>query len=309
MRAAFALARETLPNHTSKFSRKDFTLRQLFACLVLREHQRLSYRGTEALLRDTPNWCRDIGMRRVPDHNTLCRAFHALNLGRRQVRLLDRLVNWFVVARQLGTTVAIDSTLLETHHRSRHYERRCRHYASGEDRTVNARRSATARRTPKLSVAVCTRSHVIMSVRAKLGMGSDCRDFEPLLFDAWRRHPRLRWALGDAGFDSESNHQVARDDMRVRSLIKTGVGRPTDHAPRGYYRRLMSKRLRGSQRGKRYGQRAQAETANSMLKRNQGDALRARSARGRRDELLLRVITHNLSLLCAEFEQSDEGRD
>ena len=36
MRAAYALAREALPNHTSRFSRKDFTLRQLFACLVLR---------------------------------------------------------------------------------------------------------------------------------------------------------------------------------------------------------------------------------------------------------------------------------
>ena len=140
-------------------------------------------------------------------------------------------------------------------------------------------------------------------------MGSDCRDFEPLLFDAWRRHPRLRWALGDAGFDSEANHQFARDDLCVRSLIKIGVGRPTDQAPRGYYRRLMSKRLRGSQRGKRYGQRAQAETVNSMVKRNGGDALRARTERGRRDELLLRVITHNLALLCAEIERSDEDRD
>ena len=99
MRAAYALARETLPNHTSKFSRHDFTLRQLFACLVLREHQGLSYRATEALLRDTPNWCHDIGMRKVPDHNTLCRAFRALNVARRNVRLLDRLTNWFAVAR------------------------------------------------------------------------------------------------------------------------------------------------------------------------------------------------------------------
>src|SRR5215218_9962882 len=83
MRSAFYLARGTLPNHKSKFSRKDFTLPQLFACLVVREHQRQTYRGVEALLRDAEHWCREIGMKKVPDHNTLCRAFHALNIARR----------------------------------------------------------------------------------------------------------------------------------------------------------------------------------------------------------------------------------
>src|SRR4051794_38943212 len=100
MRVAFHLARGTPPDHTNKFSRKDFTLPQLFACLVVREHQRHSYRGVEALLRDSDHWCRDIGMKKVPDHNTLCRAFHALNLGRRANRLLDVLAQWFSIARR-----------------------------------------------------------------------------------------------------------------------------------------------------------------------------------------------------------------
>ena len=64
----------------------------------------------------------------------------------------------------------------------------------------------------------------------------------------------------------------------------------------------MSKRLKGSQRGKTYGQRAQAETVNSMLKRNLGDALRSRSPKARRNEQLLRVLAHNIALLCDEIE-------
>src|SRR3954470_21126975 len=305
MRAAFHLARQALPKYSSRFSRHDFTLPQLFACLVLKEHQRQSYRQVEALLHDAPGWCRDIGMSKAPDHNTLCRAFHALNLGRRHRKLLDRLAQWFAIARQLGSMVAIDSSLYDTHHRSRHYEQRCRHYASQHKDTANARRSASARRSPKLSVGICTRSHLILSTRAKMGMGSDCPDFEPLLFDAWRRHPRLRTVLADAGYDSESNHRIARLDMNVRSFIKAGAGRRSPKPPSGYYRRLMSRRLKGSQRGKKYGQRAQAETVNSMLKRNLGDSLRARSPKARRDEQLLRVLTHNLALLCAKIE----GRD
>jgi transposase len=49
-----------------------------------------------------------------------------------------------------------------------------------------------------------------------------------------------------------------------------------------------------------YGQRWQAETVNSMIKRNLGSALRARTAPRRRNELLLRVVTHNLMILMNE---------
>src|SRR5215212_5399414 len=111
MRVAFELARGVLPDYFSKFSRHDFTVPQLFACLIVREHQRKTYRGVEALLRDASHWCRDIGMTKVPDHNTLCRAFKALNLRRRTGKLLDRLTQWFAIARQLGWTVALDSSL------------------------------------------------------------------------------------------------------------------------------------------------------------------------------------------------------
>src|SRR4051812_37552020 len=118
-------------------------------------------------------------MKKVPDHNTLCRAFHKLNFGRRAGKLLDRLAQWFPLARQVGAVGAIDSTLYDTHHRSRHYEQRCRHYASVEKRTANARRSRAAGRSPKLGIGICTRSHLILSARAKTGMGSDAPDFDP----------------------------------------------------------------------------------------------------------------------------------
>ena len=74
MLVAHHLAGGTLPSYTCKFSRHDFTLPQLFACLVVKEHQRRSYRGAEALLLDAEHWCRAIGMSKVPDHNTLCNA-------------------------------------------------------------------------------------------------------------------------------------------------------------------------------------------------------------------------------------------
>ncbi len=93
LNAAYALAAACLDQRRSKFSRKDFTDQQLFACLVLREHQKKSYRGLVALLEDCPEWCADIGLQKVPDHRTLCRAFH-------------RLIKPGVVERMLDVSVA-----------------------------------------------------------------------------------------------------------------------------------------------------------------------------------------------------------
>lgn len=296
MRTAWHLGTLALPAHSSRFSRKDFTLPQLFACLVLREHQRKSYRGLEALLRDARHWCRAIGMKRVPDHNTLCRAFHCI-LGQYTVdRMLDLLGQWARLAQQLGHILAIDSSLYDTHHRSRHYEQRCRHQSSADPAEVSERRSQSCRRTPKLTVALDTRSHLILAAKARTGMGSDCRDFEPVARDACRRG-RVQQILADAGYDSEANHRVARRDLGVESLIKAGIGKPTTRPPASLWRRLMAAKLKGSQKGQPYGQRSQVETGNSMMKRNLGDALRARSDDARQLEQLLRVLTHNVMLV------------
>ena len=89
MRWAFELARRFLPDYSSASSRHDFTQPQLFACLVVREHQKKSYRGVQALIEDCPQWRADIGLSRTPDHNTLCRAFHELVKPKLVNRMLD----------------------------------------------------------------------------------------------------------------------------------------------------------------------------------------------------------------------------
>ncbi len=316
MRAAHALGSRCLREYSSKFSRHDFTLPQLFACLVVREQMKLSYRGAEALLRDGRVWCRAIGMKRgkTPDHTTLARAAKVILSGRRIGRMLDLLAEWFTLARKLGTTLAVDSTCYDVHHQSRHYERRCRHYGIGgrASGSANTKRSHTAKRTPKLSLGIDTRSHVILSARARAGMCSDAPSFDDLLYEAWRRrNGRVKNVLADAGFDSEANHRIARLDMGVRSLIRTGIGRPTatpGKPPSGRYRRRMKWELAGSQKGKLFAQRAQAETVMSMLKRNLGDALRARSPRARRSEHAFKTVVHDLMLLRRRLRGSRQSR-
>ena len=316
MLVAYRLASESLPDHTSKFSRHDFTLPQLFACLVVKEQMKRSYRGAEALLRDCEHWLKAIGLRRAPDHNTLCRAA-AFLLGKLRVRrLLDRLAQWAALARVLGLSthpLAIDSTTYESHHVSRHYERRCRQTRRRMRAREVARtgRKATRRDTikalPKLAVGVATACHLVLSAWTGTGAGADHPHFEPVLFDAWRRVPhRTFTAVLDAGYDAEQHHQVARRDMGLRSIIPPAIGRPPKGggAPGGYWRRRMKRLLatKASRRRCRYNLRYQAETVNSMMKRNLGSALAGRTASSRRRDMLLKVLTHDVMILKTRVE-------
>ena len=80
-REALRLAREALPAYSSKYSRKDFTQHQLFALLALKTFLKTDYRGVVAVLDDFAELRTDQGLKKVPDHSTLCYAEQRLLKG------------------------------------------------------------------------------------------------------------------------------------------------------------------------------------------------------------------------------------
>lgn len=295
MKLAHELACAYLPTFRNKFSRHDFTLAQLFACLVLREHMKLTYRRLVALLNDN-DWCERLGMTCVPSTATLCRAFHFIIDPRNLHDALDILIAAAKRAGLTGEVLAIDSTMYDTHHFTRHYERRRKQHAGGDEKLIKQRKSETMKKMPKLAVGSDTRSHLVTGMIAHTGGGCDAPDFYWLMIDAWCRC-KPHTVLADAGYDSAKNHALARDQMGIKSWIKTGIGRPTHKPPSDRHRRYMQRKLKGSQAGKPYGQRAQAETTISMIKRNLGGHLRARTQVGREMEMMFKVVVHNLMVV------------
>ncbi len=134
LRGAYRLGRKVLPEHSSECSRHDFSLAQLFACLVLREFYGLSYRRAECPLRDSPQWLADIGLAKAPDHNTLDRAFGRFvrpALARSMLDLMARLARERkLLKRRPRMPLGVDSSLFESRHVSRHFERRRRDAAA-----------------------------------------------------------------------------------------------------------------------------------------------------------------------------------
>ena len=70
-REALAVGQQSLPLYASKYSRKDFTLAQLFALLVLRKFFRTDYRGIVAIVDDWDELQEVLGLPKIPDHSTL----------------------------------------------------------------------------------------------------------------------------------------------------------------------------------------------------------------------------------------------
>ena len=285
---AYNVALQALPLYAHKFSPKTYTQPQLFACLVLKEFLQLDYRKLQRLLEEIAEFRNVIGLKKVPHFTTFQKAAKRLlrypNVG----RLLEATIQEARQRHVLRTRVslaALDATGFESHHVSTYYARRRRKGSETAEKVLYSR-------FPKLHILCDTKTHLILAALPEQGPSPDVTRF-PTLLDQARRRVRLEALAADPGYDSEANHRYARELCGVRTLIPPETGRPTANPPTGYWRRQMKYHLKQS----RYGQRWQAETVISMLKRLLGSALRARTYWSRYREMLLRTLTHNIMLI------------
>jgi hypothetical protein len=286
-RSALATAQAHLRCYAHKYSPKKYTQPQLFACLVLKTFFTTDYRGIVILLEDVPDLTRLLGLRIVPHWTTLQKASVRL-LRRPRVRRLLR----GTVRRVLGRRrrrlprAALDSTGLDCGHTSHYYIRR-------RSRGATAQQQVRYRRYAKLEAAFDCETHLILGAIPSRGPAVDTDRFVPLLKETLL-HVRIMRALADAGYDSEANHRYAREQRGVRSFIPAEIGRPSSHPPTGRYRRLMRQRL--TKDYGQYGQRWQAETGFSMIKRRLGSGLGGQTYQSQCREIMLMVLTFNLML-------------
>lgn len=288
IRVAHALGREVFPEYWHPFAPRKFTVPQLFACLVLKEFLRLDYRKLSALLEDAPSLGAAIGLKSTPHFTTFQKAACRLLRSRHVRRVLDQTVR---VAQTTGllrrriAQAALDGTGFETRHISAYFvKRRERACKAGYQTT-------TYTRYPYAEFVCDCRTHLVVAVETGRGPGPDLPYFQPILRQTVGRIP-VSELLADAGFDSESAHEFARE-RGIRAIIPPTRGRPTTNRLRGYWRHRMKQRFPKQ----KYGQRWQVETVNSMIKRMLDAALRARTYWSQSREIVLRVITLNLMIL------------
>ena len=127
---ALAVAEQSLPPYSHRFSPKTFTQPQLFACLAIKTFFKTDYRGVAAILADLPDLRQAIGLEKVPPFTTLQKAAHRLLRCAPARRLLDATVTLVMKPRRRVDLAAADSTGFESRHVSPYFVRR-RSQASG----------------------------------------------------------------------------------------------------------------------------------------------------------------------------------
>lgn len=141
---------------------------------------------------------------------------------------------------------------------------------------------------------ICHRqSHLVAAAVVTRGPSPDYCEFEPVLTqaDSCLHFDRV---LADAGYDSEKNHQFAREKLKIRSTVIPAASRQHQKSlPAGKYRRQMRIRFHHQV----YKMRAHVECVFSRIKRLLGPCLRSKLWQSQQRECLLRILTFNLMLL------------
>ncbi len=286
---AYVTAQRALPAYRHIKSPKKFTQHQLAAILVLKEFFTTDYRGIEEILKDSSDLRTILELRYgVPHYTTIQKAAHRLTRKKTLDKLIKEILTVAMQAKLLKKNVALsalDGTGFESHHISSYFVKR---KAKGQG---NIYQMTTYTRYPKLGIISDCATHLVLSGVPARGPYPDIVHFEKAVKEA-EKNIHTRVLTADAGYDSEKAHTFARK-LNIRTIIPPRIGRPTNKLPKGKYRKIMATRFNREL----YGQRWQVETVNSMIKRNLGSALRARSYWSQCRELMLRLFVHNVTVV------------
>ena len=249
-RLAYQIAKQELPLYSHPKSPHKYTFPQLASCVILTFYLNMSYRDAEEWLLASDKVCNALGLRQVPDHSTICRAYSRLKKALME-KMLRRLLKLLGIQEEF---ICFDTTGFRESHESAYYlSRTGRRYRSWR----------------KGAYAVGAKSQMVLATGHGRGPGSDSVFLNLLKrkSSVWGKKERGRRAwlcLADSGFDGEGVSQ-----LDIVPPIRRG-GNIVDAARIARRELVDQARLDGV-----YGQRWKVETVISVIKRKFGDSIRS----------------------------------
>ncbi|KXB06059.1 transposase [candidate division MSBL1 archaeon SCGC-AAA382A20] len=257
VQTAYKLAQRTVPEYSSKFSKKTFTLQQhaVIICLKIREDK--NYREIVEMLVEMPRIRRAIDLDEIPHFTTLCKAFDRL-----QTKLWRSLLEDTSQLLELNGIVTIDSSGEERSRASRHYTKR-----------INLHIQEL-----KVTLLVDTAENAIIDAHITTTRKHDTQIAPKLIKRCFELICTL---LGDKGYDDQKIRELARN-LGIRTLIKH---REFTNLHKAWNARMDSDL---------YNQRNQSESVNSSIGRNYGSHIRSRVWYRQFREVIIKCSVHNI---------------
>lgn len=271
------VAKQVLPNYSSKFSRKDFTQPQLLAIAAIKQRTNEDYRDTvDAISSDMAD---AIGLKKIPHFTAVQKFIKRLNT--KILDLLIALVALLIIGEKLihGAKIAIDSSGYPSSHASSYYVRRIK-------------RKPTHKSFLKGSFVCDTVNQMIVCSKPRNFPAHDSRDFIPLLEQAQQILKKIAEVHGDKGFDGQDNIAFVKCGLEAEPYIKIKEG--LKYECKNPIRKEMLERWNELEFAVKGRQRNLIETINSVVKKVFGDVLYSKNLWMRRKELKLRYFAYNI---------------
>ena len=180
-KACLGVVSRSIPEYSSKYSRKDFTLRQHVVLLCIKTRLKQRYREFCDILSLMPEIQRILGLEKIPHWTTLDKAF---------LRLRSHVLAALLQAESSGFAT-IDATGFDRRHASKQYLNRCKMHI----------------KSLKATFLVDTKHQTILDLHHTMTRKHDSKIVLPLV----QKH-RLRALCADMGYDDRK----VRSALRMR---------------------------------------------------------------------------------------------
>jgi len=258
-----------LPMHFNKTGNKEFTNYQRVSIIILFQRSKKSIRAfIDENLRES-KWVSWLGLKKIPEKSTLHDWLKMFNM--QMIREICKVL----LPKKVELT-SIDGTGFDSWQRSRHYEERALEIGDLPHMPY-----------AKADLFIDVKTQIILDFSLITYREHDVKVAEKIFK---RNKIKDIIGLGDKGYDSENLHEIARANgitfyAPVRKMNKRAY---KNKRPGGFYRRKCIKLPDF------YGMRWMNETVNSVLKRTQIHALKAKKSYMKKREFGWHVILYNI---------------
>lgn len=155
----------------------------------------------------------------------------------------------------------------------------------------------------KAHILVGTKTNIIASAHITGENGADCPEFKPLVMEAHNNGFNMETLVADRGYSSRENYEVAQSIGAMAYIPfksnTTGKARGSQIWKRMYHYFEFNK----EEFLQKYHARSNVESTFNMVKMKFGDKLKSKKFIAQKNELLCKLIAHNIVVLIHEMNE------
>ncbi len=155
----------------------------------------------------------------------------------------------------------------------------------------------------KAHILVGTKTNIVASARITEGEANDCPQFAPMVNEAHDNGFDIKEIPADMGYSSRDNYSLAQSIGATAYIPFKSNATGKSRGSKIWNRMFYYFQLRRDEFMEHYHARSNVESTFNMIKAKFGDKLRSKNKTAQQNELLCKLIAHNIVVLIHEMHE------